>query len=88
MATISLNNLKVGEMAVVTKIKIEDKALKRRILDMGIVKGVTIKVIRTAPLGDPVEIEVRNYMLSVRKADLSFIEGEVLSKKQIKELEK
>lgn len=52
--------------------------VKRRIMDMGITKGVEISVIKTAPLGDPVEVNVRGYELSVRKADAEFIEVEVI----------
>ena len=65
----TLNQVKVGETVKVTKIK-------RRIMDMGITKGVEIYVRKVAPLGDPVEITVRNYELSVRKADAAIIEVE------------
>ena len=64
----TLNQVKVGETVKVTKIAGEGP-IKRRIMDMGITKGVEIYVRKVAPLGDPVEITVRNYELSVRKAD-------------------
>lgn len=71
----TLNQVKVGETVKVTKIAGEGP-IKRRIMDMGITKGVEIYVRKVAPLGDPVEITVRNYELSVRKADAAIIESE------------
>ena len=71
----TLNQVKAGETVKVTKIAGEGP-IKRRIMDMGITKGVEIYVRKVAPLGDPVEITVRNYELSVRKADAAIIEVE------------
>ena len=71
----TLNQVKVGETVKVTKIAGEGP-IKRRIMDMGITKGGEIYVRKVAPLGDPVEITVRNYELSVRKADAAIIEVE------------
>ena len=71
----TLNQVKVGETVKVTKIAGEGP-IKRRIMDMGITKGVEIYVRKVAPLGDPVEITVSNYELSVRKADAAIIEVE------------
>ena len=71
----TLNQVKVGETVKVTKIAGEGP-IKRRIMDMGITKGVEIYVRKVAPLGDPVEITVRNYELSVRKAGAAIIEVE------------
>ena len=71
----TLNQVKVGETVKVKKIAGEGP-IKRRIIDMGITKGVEIYVRKVAPLGDPVEITVRNYELSVRKADAAIIEVE------------
>ena len=71
----TLNQVTVGETVKVTKIAGEGP-IKRRIMDMGITKGVEIYVRKVAPLGDPVEITVRNYELSVRKADAAIIEVE------------
>ena len=71
----TLNQVKVGETVKVTKIAGEGP-IKRIIMDMGITKGVEIYVRKVAPLGDPVEITVRNYELSVRKADAAIIEVE------------
>ena len=71
----TLKDVKIGEAVRVTKVGGEG-ALKRRIMDMGITKGVTIKVMKVAPLGDPVEITVRGYELTLRKADCEKIEVE------------
>lgn len=69
----TLKDVKVGESAVVVKL-LGEGALKRRIMDMGITKGVTIKVEKLAPLHDPMELTVRGYQLSLRKADAELIE--------------
>lgn len=71
----TLKEIKVGQTCRVRRINGEG-ALKRRIMDMGITKGVEIYVRKVAPLGDPVEITVRNYELSLRKADAELIEVE------------
>lgn len=71
----TLKEVKVGECATVTKLHGEG-ALKRRIMDMGITKGVCIKVNKLAPLGDPMELTVRGYELSLRKSDAELIEVE------------
>lgn len=69
----TLKDVKIGSSAIVTKINGQGP-LKRRIMDMGITKGVNIRVVKVAPLGDPIEINVRNYELSLRKADAALIE--------------
>ena len=69
----TLRQLKVGSTATVVKLHGEG-AVKRRIMDMGITKGVTVHVRRVAPLGDPVEVTVRGYELSIRKQDAEMIE--------------
>ena len=69
----TLKDVVVGEKVTVLKL-IGTGAIKRRIMDMGITKGVEIQVIRLAPLGDPIEITVRGYELSIRKADAEMIE--------------
>jgi ferrous iron transport protein A len=71
----TLKGVKVGKTAKVVKIHGEG-ALRRRIMDMGITKGVEIYVRKVAPLGDPVEITVRGYELSIRRADAEMIEIE------------
>ena len=69
----TLKELKVGQKGTVVKIHSEG-AIKRRIMDMGITKGVEILVRKVAPLGDPIELCVRGYELSIRKADAGMIE--------------
>ena len=71
----TLRDVSVGQTVKVTRLN-GDGPVKRRIMDMGITKGVEIYVRKVAPLGDPVEITVRNYELSVRKADAAIIEVE------------
>ena len=68
----TLRDVKAGETAAVARLHGEG-AVKRRIMDMGITKGVDVFVRKVAPLGDPVEITVRGYELSVRKADAQMI---------------
>ena len=72
----TLKELQVGQSAVIKKVKTSG-ALKQRFMDMGITKGITVKVIKVAPLGDPIEIELRGYNLSIRKNDAENIEIEV-----------
>ena len=69
----TLKDAKVGESVTVVKLHGEGP-VKRRIMDMGITKGVEIYVRKVAPLGDPVEVTVRGYELSLRKADAEMIE--------------
>ncbi len=71
----TLRDARVGETVKVVKLYGEG-AVKRRIMDMGITKGVEIFVRKVAPLGDPVELNVRGYELSLRKADAEMIEVE------------
>ena len=69
----TLKQVKVGDTVTVVKLH-GDGAVKRRIMDMGITKGVDIYVRKVAPLGDPIEVTVRGYELSLRKADAEMIE--------------
>ena len=71
----TLKEAKVGATVKVVKLHGEG-AVKRRIMDMGLTKGVEVYVRKVAPLGDPVEITVRGYELSLRKADAEMIEVE------------
>lgn len=66
----TLDKLKVGQECQVISIDIIDKEKKRHLLDMGLTRGVKIKVKRIAPMGDPISIELRGYILSVSKIDL------------------
>ena len=69
----TLRDVKIGETVKVVKLHGEG-AVKRRIMDMGITKNTDIYVRKVAPLGDPIEVTVRNYELSLRKADAEMIE--------------
>ncbi len=69
----TLKDVKVGQRATVVKLHGEG-AVKRRIMDMGITKGTELFVRKVAPLGDPMELNVRGYELSVRKSDAEMIE--------------
>ena len=71
----TLKEAKIGENVRVVKLHGEG-AIKRRIMDMGITKGVDVHVRKVAPLGDPIELTVRGYELSLRKADAEMVEVE------------
>lgn len=71
----TLRQTKIGDSVKVVKLHGEG-AVKRRIMDMGITRGVEVYVRKVAPLGDPIEITVRGYELSIRKADADMIEVE------------
>lgn len=71
----TLKDANIGQTVTVLKLKGEG-ALRRRIMDMGITKGVKITIRKVAPLGDPLELTVRGYELSLRKADAELIEVE------------
>ena len=69
----TLKDVKVGESAVVSRLA-GSGALKRRIMDMGLTKGTAVHVRKVAPLGDPIEITVRGYELSIRKDEAALVE--------------
>ena len=69
----TLKDAKIGETVTVVKLHGEG-AIRRRIMDMGITKGVDITIRKVAPLGDPVEMTVRGYELSLRRADAEMVE--------------
>ncbi|MFG6355250.1 MAG: ferrous iron transport protein A [Acetatifactor sp.] len=71
----TLKESKVGDTVRVVKLHGEG-AVKRRIMDMGLTKGVEVQIRKVAPLGDPIEVAVRGYELSIRKADAEMIEVE------------
>ncbi len=71
----TMNQAKIGSTVKVVRVNGEG-ALRRRIMDMGITKGVEIYIRKAAPLGDPIEVRVRGYELSLRKADTEMIEIE------------
>jgi ferrous iron transport protein A len=71
----TLSDVSIGESAIIVKLHGEKK-LKRRIMDMGLTQGTMVYVRKTAPLGDPIELTVRGYELSIRKDDANNIEVE------------
>ena len=71
----TLKDVKIGQTVTVVKLHGEG-AVKRRIMDMGLTKGVELKIRKVAPLGDPIELTVRGYELSIRKADAMMVELE------------
>ncbi len=74
----NLSNLKVGQSAKVLNLNETNKQIKRHLLDMGLTRGVEITIKKIAPMGDPIDIALRDYELCIRKADLEKIEVEVL----------
>lgn len=71
----TLKGLKIGDAAKVVKLHGEG-AVRRRIMDMGITRGTEIRIIKVAPLGDPIEVSVRGYSLSLRLSDAEMVEVE------------
>ncbi|MEE9311682.1 MAG: ferrous iron transport protein A [Planctomycetota bacterium] len=71
----NLSEISVGSSALVTNVS-GDAVLQQRILEMGILPGQQVTVLRTAPLGDPIEVEVMGYSLSLRKSEAAYIEVE------------
>ena len=74
----NLSELEVGQKAIVIKLNETDKAIRRHLLDMGITRGVEITIKKIAPMGDPIDLSLRDYELCLRKADLQKIEVEVI----------
>lgn len=73
MSDLRLNAFQPGEFVVVEKIATSDPKLRMRLLEMGLLKGTPIEIIRYAPLGDPIEIKIRGYRLSIRKEEAESI---------------
>lgn len=71
----TLKDVKISDTVTVKKLH-GDGTVKRRIMDMGITKGIPVYVRKVAPLGDPIEVTIRNYELTIRKADAEMIEVE------------
>ena len=69
----TLDKVKIGQECNISRIDIKDKKRKRHLLDMGVTKGTKIKVKRRAPMGDPLSIEIRGYILCISKIDLKDI---------------
>lgn len=73
-----LSDLKVGQRAKVLKLEITNKQIRRHLLDMGITRDTEVYIKKIAPMGDPIDIALRDYELAIRKADLQMIEVEVI----------
>ena len=71
----TLRNVSIGDTAKIIKVHGEG-TVRRRIMDMGVIKGAHVYIRKVAPLGDPIEVTVRGYELSIRKADTEYIEVE------------
>ncbi len=74
----NLSELKIGQKAKVLKLNILSKEIRRHLLDMGLTRGAEVKIKKIAPLGDPIDIELRGYELCISKNDLKQIEVEVI----------
>ena len=70
----TLDNIKVGQTVEVVKVNGEGSSLRRRLLDMGITPNTKVTFVRSAPLGDPIELNVRGYSLTLRKSDAALVE--------------
>ncbi len=70
----TLDKLQPGEEAAITAIHGQHTALRRRLLDMGLTRGTVVRLVRTAPLGDPIELRLRDYALTIRKSDAHLVE--------------
>ena len=75
-----LSSLKVGQEAKIVSLEVTNKEIRRHLLDMGLTRGVIVKIKKVAPMGDPIDLELRGYELCVGKADLDKIEVEVVKK--------
>jgi ferrous iron transport protein A len=75
---VKLRDLATGEHAIVTGYDAGDAAYRGRLLAMGLTKGIVVKLVRVAPLGDPVKVEVRGYSLSLRKAEADALQVEAV----------
>ena len=69
MSEVALNTMVPGERGVVTRISATASTVKQRLLEMGLIKGTSVEFIRTAPMGDPIEVRVRGYRLSLRRLE-------------------
>ena len=72
-----LSDLKIGQRAKVLKINVTNKEIRRHLFDMGVTRGVEVRIKKIAPMGEPVDIEIRGYELALRKQEMRGIEVEV-----------
>ena len=73
-----LSKLNVGQKARIVKLNVQNKEIRRHLLDMGLTRGVEVEIKKKAPVGDPIDIELRDYELCISKSDLEQIEVEVI----------
>lgn len=73
-----LSELKVGQKAKVEKLEVQNKEIRRHLLDMGLTRGVEVEIKKIAPMGDPIDIKIRDYELCISKENLSQIKVEVV----------
>lgn len=73
-----LSELSIGEKGIVSSIDIQNKEIRRHLLDMGITRGTTVEIKKIAPMGNPIDIKLRDYELCIRKEDLEQIKVEVI----------
>ena len=73
-----LSKLNVGQKARIVKLNVQNKEIRRHLLDMGLTRGVEVQIKKKAPVGDPIDIELRDYELCISKSDLEQIEVEVI----------
>lgn len=73
-----LSELKVGEKAKILQLDVQNKEIRRHLLDMGLTKNTIVKIKKIAPMGDPIDLELRDYELCVSKSDLEQINVEVI----------
>lgn len=73
-----LSELKVGQKAKIVKLNVQNKEIRRHLLDMGLTRGVEVEIRKKAPVGDPIDIRLRDYELCISKSDLNQIEAEVI----------
>ena len=74
-----LSELDIGQKAKIVKLNVENKEIRRHLLDMGLTRGTKIQIKKKAPIGDPIDIQLRDYELCISKSDLSQIEVEVIN---------
>ena len=73
-----LSELKIGQRARVESLEVQNKEIRRHLLDMGLTRGVVVEIKKIAPMGDPIDIKIRDYELCISKGDLSQIKVEVI----------
>ena len=74
----NLSELKIGQKAIVKKLNFINKEIRRHLLDMGVTRGTHVKIKKVAPMGEPIDLELRGYELALRKSELRNIEVEVI----------